>query len=257
MPSVLAERLGASRDAAFADAVHAAPAATRCCSASCSRALAAEGYGPTRARRLSAEIGPRAVSRTILLRLARLERTPLAVAHAVAILGESADLRHVAALAGLDEARWPAPPRPSPRADILRADAPLGFVHPLVRDAVYNDLAPAERELRTRVRPELLREARGAGEQVAAQVLQAPRRGDRETVETLIAAARQAWVTARSTARSLTWSARSTSHRRRPAAGCAAGARGTRGATNGAAALAHIGGVPAAHRPAPACGVGL
>ena len=42
-----------------------------------------------------------------------------------------------AATAGLARGRHPARPTP-----------PLGFVHPLVRDAVYRDLAPAERELR-------------------------------------------------------------------------------------------------------------
>ena len=33
------------------------------------------------------------------------------------------------------------------RADILRAETPLGFVHPLVRDAVYLDMPAGEREL--------------------------------------------------------------------------------------------------------------
>ena len=33
------------------------------------------------------------------------------------------------------------------RAEILRADEPLGFVHPLVRDAVYFELPAARRGL--------------------------------------------------------------------------------------------------------------
>ena len=69
------------------------------------------------------EIGPRAVSRTVLLRLARLSADAIAVARAVAVLGESATLPTVAAL---DRARarraWPTRPArsrgrdPAPRA---------------------------------------------------------------------------------------------------------------------------------------------
>ena len=51
------------------------------------------------------EIGPSAIARTILLRLARLQQDAVPVAQAVAVLGESADLPSVAALAEMDERR--------------------------------------------------------------------------------------------------------------------------------------------------------
>ena len=50
------------------------------------------------------DIGPRAVSRTVLLRLARLPTGARAVAQAVAVLGDGAGLPAVAALAGVGEA---------------------------------------------------------------------------------------------------------------------------------------------------------
>ena len=34
------------------------------------------------------------------------------------------------------------------RAEILRPEPPLGFVHPLIRDAVYQELSSLEREVR-------------------------------------------------------------------------------------------------------------
>ena len=66
--------------------------------------LEADGVTPDAAHvDVVADIGPRAVSRTVLLRLARLPDEAVSVASAVAVLGESADLPAVAALAELTE----------------------------------------------------------------------------------------------------------------------------------------------------------
>ena len=97
-------------------------------------------------------IGPRAVSRTVLLRLARLPAPAADVARAVAVLGEQPGLPAVAALAGLDEATAADAIAALARAEILRADEPLGFVHPLVRDAVYGELPAARARARARAR---------------------------------------------------------------------------------------------------------
>ena len=48
---------------------------------------------------------------------------------------------------GSTSERWPAATGALARAEILRPEPPLGFVHPLVRDAVYHELPPGEREL--------------------------------------------------------------------------------------------------------------
>ena len=62
----------------------------------------------------------------------------------------------VAALAGLDEPAAAEASAQLARAEILRPEAPLGFVHPLVAGAVYHDLPPGERELAARAGGRLL-----------------------------------------------------------------------------------------------------
>ena len=69
----------------------------------------------------------------------------------------------------------------------------LGIVHPLVRDAVYDELPPGERELKHTRAAELLNEDPGAGpDEVATHLLQMPRNGQEWVVRTLRNAARSA-----------------------------------------------------------------
>ncbi|HEY5428149.1 MAG TPA: AAA family ATPase [Solirubrobacteraceae bacterium] len=88
---------------------------------------------------------PGTIARSIRGRLSRLDPDAVAVAKALAVLGDGAPLHRVAALAGL------APERASPAADrlaaadLMVASRPLAFVHPLVRSAIEGDLAPGAR----------------------------------------------------------------------------------------------------------------
>jgi DNA-binding NarL/FixJ family response regulator len=124
------------------------------------------------------DIGPRAVSRSVLLRLARLHGDAIAVARAVAVLGDGAGLPATAALSGLDEMRVARATRSLAAAEILRPESPLGFVHPLVRDAVYRDLVPAERALQHEHAARMLIEREAAPELIAAHLLMVPCRSD-------------------------------------------------------------------------------
>ncbi len=63
------------------------------------------------------------------------------------------------------------------QAEILRAGAPLGFVHALVRDAVFEDIPLGERQLQHSRAAKLAREAGASPEKVAAQLLAAPSAG--------------------------------------------------------------------------------
>ncbi len=105
------------------------------------------------------------------------------------MLGNSAELPLVAALAELEEPLVARAMADLVRAEILRPDAPLGFVHPLVRDAVYHELPAAERALLHAAAAQLLRDAQASDEDVATQLLAAPYRGERWVVELLQAAA--------------------------------------------------------------------
>ena len=138
------------------------------------------------------EIGPRAVSRTVIVRLARLSPDAIAVARAVAVLAESATLPAVAALTGIDEARVADATGALARAEILRPETPLGFVHALVRDAVYQELPLGERELQHEQAARVLRDAGAPPEHVAAHLLGAPRRGQEWVAGQLRDAARVA-----------------------------------------------------------------
>src|SRR3984957_20740217 len=77
-----------------------------------------------------------------MLRLVRLGPDAARLARAVAVL-ERADLDQAAQLAGL------APPEAARAADLLvgagvLVEAPLCFAHPLLRTAVYRDMAAAD-----------------------------------------------------------------------------------------------------------------
>src|SRR6185369_2481848 len=95
-----------------------------------------------------AELGSRAVSRAVLVRLARAGPEAAHAARALAVLGDGADLWTVAALAGLDDAAAAHAVDALTRAEIVLPEPPLGFVHPLVAAAVYRDVPPGERALR-------------------------------------------------------------------------------------------------------------
>ncbi|MBE2317144.1 AAA family ATPase [Solirubrobacter sp. CPCC 204708] len=135
-------------------------------------------------------IGPRAVSKTVRLRLARLPWGAGDVARAIATLGEHPHVGEVAALAGTGEDTAAEGIAALTRAEILRGDGPLGFVHPLVRDAVYLEFPAARRELEHARAARLLAELGAAPERVAAQLMLAAPRGDAWVVERLREAAR-------------------------------------------------------------------
>ncbi len=128
----------------------------------------------------------------VLMRLRRLAGSVPAVARAAAVLGDGAALPAVAALAGLPEEDTATALATLARAEIVRDEQPLAFVHPLVREAVYRDLPAAERALRHERAAQVLRSSGATDEQVAAHLLRAPLRGDEETVAVLRRAARTA-----------------------------------------------------------------
>jgi DNA-binding CsgD family transcriptional regulator len=177
---LVTERLGEPPAPAFADACHEATGGNPLLLHELLKTLAAEEIVPSAdAAGSMAELGSRAIARSVLLRLARLSEDAVDVARSVAVLGEGADVAAVAGLAEIDERRVAAATRDLTRAEILRPDLQLGFVHPLVRDAVYHDLAAGERELMHARAVAVLRELGAPIERLAAHWLILPRRGDR------------------------------------------------------------------------------
>ena len=183
------EHLGRSPDPAFASECQRATTGNPLLLCELLRALRFEGVSPvdTNTRQIR-EIGPTAVRRTVLLRLARLSADALAVARAVAVADHQADRAVVAALAGLDEDRVTAATRALVSAEVLRPDQPTGFVHPLVRDAVYHDLSLAERDRQHARAARLLWDAGLSSEQVAGHLLAVSPPGDEWVADVLIGA---------------------------------------------------------------------
>jgi DNA-binding CsgD family transcriptional regulator len=189
----LRERLTANADETFCAACHAETAGNPLLLRELVRAIADEGLVPIEANvpRLHA-LAARAGSRAVSLRLSRLPAAATALARAVAVLGDDADPHQAAALADLDEPTAAEATDALARVDILRPQAPLGFVHPLIGTAVYETLTSIDRDAGHARAARLLSDAGAEPERVAAHLLRTPPAGDSQVVATLRDAARRA-----------------------------------------------------------------
>lgn len=184
------ERLHAEAEGAFSTACHTATGGNPLLLNELLKALDTEHVRPDRDHvGLVADLGPRAATRVVLLRLARLPEDAVAAARALAVLGDGADLSVVAALADLDEATAASAVATLAQAEILRAEPPLAFVHPVVGGAIRRDVPPGERELQHGRAATLLAQAGAPAERVAAHLRNTPARGETWVVETLRQAA--------------------------------------------------------------------
>jgi DNA-binding CsgD family transcriptional regulator len=147
----------------------------------------ADGEGVARVR----EIGPHPVSRAVMVSLGRLDPAAGELARALAVLGDGASLRTAAALAQLDVETAATAAAALEGAGIFRREAELGFVHPIVRSAVYADLPPSARAMAHRLAARVLAPD-APPERVAAHLLVATPAGDPWVAETLERAAARA-----------------------------------------------------------------
>lgn len=152
-----------------------------------------EGLEPSAANaERVAEIGPEPVARAVSMRLGRLPSEATVLVRAVAVLGGRAELRHAAALAGLERDLAGHAATTLARADLLHYEMPLEFTHPVVRAAVYDDMSGAERIAAHRRAAAILAEAGAEPEQVAVHLEHSIPSGDPFVVETLRNAAQRA-----------------------------------------------------------------
>jgi DNA-binding CsgD family transcriptional regulator len=153
-------------------------------------AVAREGTSPTAEHvpRLL-EIGAQGVSRAVGLRLARLQPEALSLLRAASILGDETELRHAAALAGVEAGELGPAAAALVRLDLLRREDPLEFFHPVVRGAVYETLDVVERDAAHRSAAELLLQAGAPPESAAGHLLRVAPGADSFVVSTLRQAA--------------------------------------------------------------------
>jgi DNA-binding CsgD family transcriptional regulator len=184
------ETLSPDADDAFCAACHEETGGNPLLLRELMHAIAAEGLAPTEPNvpRLR-ELGGRAGSRAVTVRLSRLPPEARRLAQAVSILGDDSDPRQAAALAELDWESASDAAGALARVDVLRSQPPLGFVHPLIRAAVYEALTPLERDTGHAGAARLLAESGAEPERVAAHLLRVPAAADLAVVAVLREAA--------------------------------------------------------------------
>lgn len=190
--TLVTERLGPADDA-FVAICHRMTSGNPLLLRQLLRALESEGVPPdvTHVDTVRA-VGSRAVSSLVMLRLRRMAPDAIAAARAVAVLGAGAALPTIAALTRSTDERAAAALDLLSRGEVLRDGERPSFVHPLVRDAVYEDLPVAERALWHERAAHILRRDGADAEQIAAHLLHAPLRRDPAAVAILRSAARNA-----------------------------------------------------------------
>jgi DNA-binding CsgD family transcriptional regulator/tetratricopeptide (TPR) repeat protein len=191
--ALLVQELGDQPEPAFASACHEVSGGNPFLLNELARALVEQGVEPrgSQAERVRKEV-PERVAQTVLLRIARLSPEARAVARSLAVLGEDAELRLVAALAHLEAEPARRAADEMRNASILEPDASLRFIHPLVRNAVYMEI-PAGERARAHAEAAAVMSDRGTDvERIATQLLASEPRGERQSVETLLAAGEQA-----------------------------------------------------------------
>jgi DNA-binding CsgD family transcriptional regulator len=136
-------------------------------------------------------LAPERVAQMVLARISRLPPEARQLARSVAVLGDGVEPPLAAELAGLGAETGRQVGDALRRAGILDAGEPLGFVHPLVRNAIYADLAAGERGGAHATAAALLRDRGARPEQVATQLLASEPSGDSAAVETLLEVGRR------------------------------------------------------------------
>ena len=186
----LLRRLGEDPDVEFADACHCAVGGNPLLLEQLVAELRCEGIKPhaSAVARIQ-RIGPRTAAQAMLFRIGGLPPAALALARAVAVLGDGAQMRHAARLARVSLEHATGAADDLARASVFAADGTLAFVHPIVREAVYQDNGVNTRAMAHRTAAGLLDAEGSLPERVASHLLLTQPTGDHHVVELLRAAA--------------------------------------------------------------------
>lgn len=190
---LIRRRLGADAEEAFCAACYRATGGNPYLLCELIASLHADGIGPVAANAgRVGSLAPEAIVRNVVVRLGRISRAAGALARGVAVLGAAAELRHAAALAGLDAAAASAAADALAAGGLLEAGRPLRLVHPVVRTALYSELAPGERAQLHRRAARMLAGEHADLDVVAAHLLASEPAGEAWAVDLLLDAAERA-----------------------------------------------------------------
>ena len=189
--TLVAAGLGAEPEPLFAAACWEATGGTPFLVRTLVEALQEEGVAPVTSSAAKVQnIATATLGRWAMLRLARLGSDAADLAQAVAIL-ERAELDQAARLAGLVPLNGARAVQLLVRAGVLD-EAPLCFAHPILRAAVYREMAVTERAEAHGRAARLLAEAHASPARTAEHLLATAPAGDAWVVEQLRAAAWEA-----------------------------------------------------------------
>jgi DNA-binding CsgD family transcriptional regulator len=118
------------------------------------------------------------IARRVLARVRGLGPRALGLAQALAVLGDACELRHAAAMAGLEMADAIALAAALVRSEVLASDDRPRFVHPVVRDAVEGSLGSDERDAAHRAAARILELDGAPAGRVASHLVGARPAGD-------------------------------------------------------------------------------
>ena len=184
------EQLGSDAEDEFCRACHTATGGNPLFLRELLGALRSAGVVPSASAANEVQaVGPAAVGRFVLHRVAALGPSANELANAVAVLGDGSEMQLVADLTGMNEAQAREAADDLVRADIFARTPRLGFVHPIVRAALYEDLAPGERQSRHAAAADALVRLGASPERVTAHLLLTGANGDVRRVQTLRSAA--------------------------------------------------------------------
>jgi DNA-binding CsgD family transcriptional regulator/tetratricopeptide (TPR) repeat protein len=136
--------------------------------------------------------GREGVARRALAGVRDLHPGALPFAQSLAVLGDGCELRHAAAMAEVEVSDAISLAAALVRLEVLAADDPPRFVHPVVREAVEASLASEARDALHRSAARLLHADRAPAGQVAAHLIGVRPVGDAWLVDRLREAARSA-----------------------------------------------------------------
>lgn len=184
--ALLESILGEAPEAQFVTASHRATGGNPFLITELAQSLADQRIEP-RAHHMAMidEVAPRSIIQSVETRLRRLAPRARALAQAAATFGLEAELRHTAALAGMNVEDAATAADALIGARLLSAASPLRFEHSVIRSAVLAGVAPAQLAQNHQRAAELLATDGAPADRVANHLLVSPRLGDPESVRWL------------------------------------------------------------------------
>jgi DNA-binding CsgD family transcriptional regulator len=190
---LVAEGLDQKPDKAFAAACAAATGGVPFLVLELVAALAADDVEPSAGQAAAVgELGPEAVARATIVRLARMPAGCLPLARAIAVLGGDATLPRARRLADLHESAALEALDSLVGARVVRTNEGLEFVHPILRRAIYDELPPGTRSKMHRDSAGLLANDGARIDAIAAQLMASEPTGSPEVIDQLRQAAQGA-----------------------------------------------------------------